>query len=292
MGDDPAVATAVIFGIAAIIGTGRDIYRHYKITDGGIANGIENLKKEENKSRYRKILEEKGEKALLNEMTKEFDGAGNNISELSKLFFVIYGATDEIRNLFIEKRINSNGKAIDMLVLDTVAPEKVETLWVMPETSENVDKVTDYWKTKLLNRDSFSLTKDNREKNQTKANPDFTRNKEFYSFGNTTLFQSTYGSVTKLENGKYDVDITVMFQYIDRFEDVKNINNSSIAKQGLNKEYEGGKIFSFETNPKIVTIKKQVDSLDEITGLLKNRLKGIDDNSELGQYNIKGIVYD
>ena len=97
-----------------------------------------------------------------------------------------------------------------MLVLDIVAPEKVKTLWVMPETSENVDKVTNYWK----------------------------------------------------------------------------IN----AKQRLNKEYEGGKIFSFETNPKIVTIKKKVDSLDEITGLLKNRLKGIDDNSNLGQYNIKGNV--
>lgn len=83
-----------------------------------------------------------------------------------------------------------------------------------------------------------------------------------------------------------------MFQYTDRFEDVKNINNSSRAKQGLNKEYEGGKIFSFETNPKIVTIKKQVDSLDEITGLLKNRLKGIDDNSELGKYNIKGVIHD
>ena len=292
VGDNPAAATIVILGITTIIGTGRDVYRHYKITDRGIANGIENLKKEENKSRYRKILEEKGKKALLNEMTKEFDGAKNNISELTKLFFVVYGATDEIRNLFIEKRINSNGKAIDMLVLDTVAPEKVKTLWVMPETSENVDKVTNYWKTKLLNRDSFSLTKDNRERDLTKANPDFTRNKEFYSFGNTTLFQSTYGSVTKLENGKYDVDITVMFQYTDRFEDVKNINNSSIAKQGLNKEYEGGKIFSFETNPKIVTIKKQVDSLDEITGLLKNRLKGIDDNSELGKYNIKGVIYD
>jgi hypothetical protein len=60
----------------------------------------------------------------------------------------------------------------------------------------------------------------------------------------------------------------------------------------LNKEYEGGKIFSFETNPKIVTIKKQADSLDKITGLLKNRLKGIDDNSELGKYNIKGVIYD
>ena len=90
-------------------------------------------------------------------MTKEFDGAKNNISELTKLFFVIYGATDEIRNLFIEKRINSEGKAIDMLVLDIVAPEKVKTLWVMPETSENVDKVTNYWKTNVINRNNIFL---------------------------------------------------------------------------------------------------------------------------------------
>ena len=150
-------------------------------------------------------------------MTKEFDGAKNNISELTKLFFVIYGATGEI----IEKRINSDGKAIDMLVLDIVAPEKVKTLWVMPETSENVDKVTNYWKT-----------------------------------------------------------------------NAKNVNELSSAKQGLNKEFKGGKTFSFRTEPKRVTIKKQVDSLDEITGLLKNRLKGIDDNSELGKYNIKGVIYD
>ena len=102
------------------------------------------------------------------------------------------------------------------------------------------------------------------------------------------MFQSTYGSVKKLENGKYDVDITVMFQYTDRFEDVKNINNSSIAKQGLNKEYEGGKGFSFRTEPKIVTIKKQVNSLDEISGLLENRLKNIDDESITGYSNIMG----
>ena len=42
VGDDPATATIVTLGIVTIIGTGRDVYRHYKITDRGIANGIEN----------------------------------------------------------------------------------------------------------------------------------------------------------------------------------------------------------------------------------------------------------
>lgn len=34
----------------------------------------------------------------------------------------------------------------------------------------------------------------------------------------------------------------------------------------------------------------EIDDLGEIRGLLENRLKGIDDNSNLGQYNIKGNV--
>ena len=229
---------------------------------------------------------------MLNEMTKEFDGTGNNISNFSKKLFVIYGAPDEIRELYTEKRINSKGEVIDMVTLDMFVPEEVNTLWVMPETSDNVDKVTNYWKDKLLDRDSFSLSFDNREKEQTKANPNFTGNHEFYAFGKTTLYQSTYGNIERLENGKYDVNIIVMFQYTDRFEDVKNINLLRNNGENRKKEFEDGKTFSFETKPKIVHIKKQVDNLDEITGLLKNRLKGIDDNSEMGQYNIKGIFYD
>ena len=52
------------------------------------------------------------------------------------------------------------------------------------------------------------------------------------------------------------------------------------------------KSFSFETEPKIITIKKQVNNLDEITGLLKNRLRNIDDNSEEGKDNIRADFYD
>ncbi|WP_405350505.1 hemagglutinin repeat-containing protein [Fusobacterium animalis] len=292
VGDDPATATAIILGCIAIIGTLHDGYRHYKITDRGIAEGIKNLKNEKNKKKYIKIYKTKGKIAMLNEMTKEFDGTGNNISNFSKKLFVIYGAPDEIRELYTEKRINSKGEVIDMVTLDMFVPEEVNTLWVMPETSDNVDKVTNYWKDKLLDRDSFSLSFDNREKEQTKANPNFTGNHEFYAFGKTTLYQSTYGNIERLENGKYDVNITVMFQYTDRFEDVKNINLLRNNGENRKKEFEDGKTFSFETKPKIVHIKKQVDNLDEITGLLKNRLKGIDDNSEMGQYNIKGIFYD
>ena len=283
VGDDPA--TAIILIVTAAVGTGYDVYTH---TDKAIANGIENLKDKEKKSEYIKIFKTKGKEAMLTEMAKEFDGAGISISGLSKKLFVIYGATDEIRNLYIHKEKDKDNNDIDMFILDEYAPEYMEGLWAAPETSQNLTKVSNYWKDKLGSEDHFSISLENREGGATVAYPNFTGNREFYSFGNTKLFQSTYGSVKKLENGKYDVDITVMFQYTDRFEDVKNINNSSIAKQGLNKEYEGGKGFSFRTEPKIVTIKKQVNSLDEISGLLENRLKNIDDESITGYSNIMG----
>ena len=285
VGDDPATATALILIVTAAVGTAYDVYTH---TDKAIANGIENLKDKEKKSKYIKIFKTKGKEAMLTEMAKEFDGAGISISGLSKKLFVIYGATDEIRNLYIHKEKDKDNNDIDMFILDEYAPEYMEGLWAAPETSQNLTKVSNYWKDKLGSEDHFSISLENREGGATVAYPNFTGNREFYSFGNTKLFQSTYGSVKKLENGKYDVDITVMFQYTDRFEDVKNINNSSIAKQGLNKEYEGGKGFSFRTEPKIVTIKKQVNSLDEISGLLENRLKNIDDESIAGYSNTMG----
>ena len=285
VGDDPGTATAIILIVTATVGTAYDVYTD---TDKAIANGIKNLKDKEKKSKYIKIFKTKGKKAMLTEMAKEFDGAGISISGLSKKFFVIYGATDEIRNLYIHKEKDKNNNDIDMFILDEYAPEYMESLWAAPETSQNLTKVSNYWKDKLEGKDYFSISRENREAGATVAYPNLTGNWDFFSFGNTKLFQSTYGSVKKLENGKYDVDITVMFQYTDKFEDVKNINNSPIAKQGLNKEYEGGKGFSFRTEPKIVTIKKQVDSLDEISGLLENRLKNIDDKSIAGYFNIMG----
>ena len=217
-------------------------------------------------------------------MSKVFEGVGSNFS---KKLFVVYAAPDEIRKLYINKEKNTKGEDIDMFILDKHMPESVRTLWLAQETSENLDKVSNYLASKLGTKNSLSISLENREKHKTMAEPDFTYNKEFYAFGKTRLYQSVYGNINRLENGKYDVDITVVFQYTDRFEDVKNIDNLPFAKQGKNKEFKGGKSFSFRTEPKEVTIKKTISSLDEITGLLKNRLKGIDDNSELGKYNIK-----
>ena len=256
-----------------------DIYKE------DIENRIRNIQNEKNTSEYLKIYIEKGGYTLLSEMSKVFEGVGSNFS---KKLFVVYAAPDEIRKLYINKEKNTKGEDIDMFILDKHMPESVRTLWLAQETSENLDKVSNYLASKLGTKNSLSISLENREKHKTMAEPDFTYNKEFYAFGKTRLYQSVYGNINRLENGKYDVDITVVFQYTDRFEDVKNIDNLPFVKQGKNKEFKGGKSFSFRTEPKEVTIKKTISSLDEITGLLKNRLKGIDDNSELGKYNIKG----
>ena len=288
VGDNPFL---MILGAAFVVGAAK-VDDYYETTVAGIETGIKNLKDKEKKSEYIKIFKIKGKKAMLNAMAREFDGAGSGISDFSKKLFVIYGATDEIRNLYIHKEKNKDKKEIDMFILDEYTPEYLKDLWSAPETSQNLNKISRYLGRELANKDYFSISKENREKEQTKANPNFTGNHEFFAFGKTTLYQSVYGSVKRLENGKYDVDITVMFQYTDRFEDVKNINNSSVAKQGLNKEFEGGKSFSFKTEPKIIIVKKQVNNLDEITGLLKNRLRNIDDNSEEGKDNIRADFYD
>ena len=288
IGDNPFL---MIIGATFVVGAAKaDDY--YETTVAGIETGIKNLKDKKKKSEYIKIFKTKGKKAMLNAMAREFDGAGSGISDFSKKLFVIYGATDEIRSLYTEKRINAKGEVIDMLTLDKYMPEYMKDLWAAQQTSQNLNKISRYLGRELANKNYFSISKENREKYRTMAEPDLTINKEFYAFGKTRLYQSVYGSVKRLENGKYDVDITVMFQYTDRFEDVKNINNSSVAKQGLNKEFEGGKSFSFKTEPKIITIKKQVNNLDEITGLLKNRLRNIDDNSEEGKDNIRADFYD
>ncbi|PHI16807.1 hemagglutinin repeat-containing protein [Fusobacterium polymorphum] len=249
---------------------------------------IKNLNNKDNISKYIKIFRKKGRKDMLNEMSKEFDKI--YLSDVSKKLFVIYGAPDEIRKLYTNKEKDKNNNDIDMFILDKHLPEHMEDLWSNPKTSDNLDKISNYWKNELGDEDSFSLSEQNRERNKTIAYPDFTSSYKFYAFGKTKLFQSTYGSVKRLENGKYDVNITVIFQYTDRFEDVKNVNELPSAKQGLNKEFKGGKTFSFRTEPKRVTIKMEIDDLGEIRGLLENRLKGIDDNSNLGQYNIKGNV--
>ena len=195
----------MIIGATFVVGAAKaDDY--YETTIAGIETGIKNLKDKKKKSEYIKIFKTKGKKAMLNAMAREFDGAGSGISDFSKKLFVIYGATDEIRSLYTEKRINAKGEVIDMLTLDKYMPEYMKDLWAAQQTSQNLNKISRYLGSELADKDYFSISKENREKYRTMAEPDLTINKEFYAFGKTRLYQSVYGSVKSLENGKYDVD--------------------------------------------------------------------------------------
>ena len=99
--------------------------------------------------------------------------------------------------------------------------------------------------------------------------------------GTTLLFQSTYGSVKKTKYDKYveyDVDIKVIFQYKDKFEDVKNVNPSRNATQNRGMEFEGGTPFNFRTELKEASVKGKFTNIKDIeTEIKKNMLKQLEE---------------
>ena len=148
---------------------------------------------------------------MLDEMAKEFKNA--SFSNFSNKLFAIYGATDEIRKIYLKKELDKeSNKMVDTLVLDKFFPEETKRLWKSDKTFENLYKVTYFWYDKVNQFGEYKIDYDNRERS-TRAHPDFTwsiKNSEFYALGTTLLFQSTYGSVKKTKYDKYveyDVDI-------------------------------------------------------------------------------------
>ncbi len=277
-------------GDVELIRRGINGYNEYNEAVKDIELSIEAIK-DKNKE-YLEVAERIGKDGLLNEMSKEYDEL--NISEVSKKMFVVYGGSDEIRKLYLQKEKNSKGEIVDMLILDDFIPKDMADLWAAPETSRELRKIGKYWKKELLTKDSVTISYQNRVRDETAAYPNFTQksNSKFYALGRTKLYQSTYGNIKRLENGKYDVAITVIFQYVDRFEDAKNINPFSNDGKNKNKEFKGGKGFSIKTKPKPVTIVKQMDDLSEIDGILLDRLRGIKGDTKIEKYIIKDNNYD
>ena len=149
----------------------------------------------------------------------------------------------------------------------------MQLLWARPESTKNINKVVKFWKEKMKDNETFTLKYDDRKKTRNTLN--FTGDREFYAFGTTTLYQSTYGTVTKTGDGKYDVDIKVLFQYKDKFDDVKNINPLPDAKQSRKKEFKEGNGFYFETEVKEIQIKQKVNNLDELnlSRIIKSKMQ-------------------
>ncbi|WP_258875053.1 hypothetical protein [Fusobacterium animalis] len=225
---------------------------------------FKNLKNKENVLKYKKIYQENLElgknkldkdenernakRNMVKEMSKEIS-TDTMISEVSKDLLSIYGASAEIRDLLLtrkkEKAIikgKKRNEIREILILDDIISEKkMQLLWARPKSTKNINKVVKFWKEKMKNNETFTLEYDDREKSRNTLN--FTGDREFYAFGTTTLYQSTYGTITKTEDGKYDVDIKVLFQYKDKFDDVKNINPLPDAKQDRKKNLKEEKDF-------------------------------------------------
>ena len=220
---------------------------------------------------------------MLDEMGKEFKNAG--FSNFSNKLFAIYGTTDEIRKIYLKKELDKeSNEMVDTLVLDKFFPEETKRLWKSDKTFENLYKVTYFWYDKVNQFGEYKIDYDSRERS-TRARPDFTwstKNSEFYALGTTLLFQSTYGSVKKTKYDKYveyDVDIKVIFQYKDKFEDAKNINPFQNATQNKGMEFEGGAPFNFRTELREVSVKGKFTNIKDIeTEIKKNMLKQLETN--------------
>ena len=176
-----------------------------------------------------------------------------------------------------------SNKMADTLVLDKFFPEETKKLWKSDKTFENLYKVTYFWYDKVNQFGEYKIDYDNRERS-TRARPDFTwntKNSEFYALGTTLLFQSTYGSVKKTKYDKYveyDVDIKVIFQYKDKFEDAKNINPLQNAAQNKGMEFEGGAPFNFRTELREVSVKGKFTNIKDIEiEIKKNMLKQLEE---------------
>ena len=278
VGDGPFILAATI---GSVIG-GAASYKYYKNTEAIIDTGIENVKNKENVKEYIKTFKLKGKLAMLDEMAKEFKNTG--FSNFSNKLFAIYGTTDEIRKIYLKKELDKeSNKMADTLVLDKFFPEETKRLWKSDKTFENLYKVTYFWYDKVNQFGEYKIDYDNRERS-TRARPDFTwntKNSEFYALGTTLLFQSTYGSVKKTKYDKYveyDVDIKVIFQYKDKFEDAKNINPLQNAAQNKGMEFEGGAPFNFRTELREVSVKGKFTNIKDIEiEIKKNMLKQLEE---------------
>ena len=129
------------------------------------------------------------------------------------------------------------------------------------ETFCIVNNVINFWKTSLNKKSNFKQNYEERKRFNKVV--DFTlSNKEFTALGHTRLFTSTSGEIKKIKN-RYDVNILVLIQYRDTFDDVGNIFTSG-SQKNPRKELDGGNPFGMETRIKTIRIRKTMKSLDEI----------------------------
>ena len=229
---------------------------------------------------YLRIIKFYGTKKALEsmELNAFSDIKSKNIGPFGKKLFAIYGADDKIRNSYLEELPkdgyykNFTG-VTGVLYLDKHMPDETKRLWNNPKSLEISNGIVDKWEENIGKEISFD------KRLPVVSHPDFTfSNSEFYALGSTTLKASTYGTITKQKDSKgnvnFSVDIVIRMHYRDAFYDVLNVNPLSGASQNNKpKEMVGGKAFAFETEIKVIKIKKGFSSLKDLSTEIQNEMK-------------------
>ena len=153
--------------------------------------------------------------------------------------------------------------------MDDYMPDEMYRLFNDKATTSSMNKIINKWTNFIKGKNTNERKYENRFRERKIV--DFTlSNNEFTALGHTNLFTSSYGKIKKI-NGVYNVNITVLIQYRDTFDDVKNILALG-SQNNSRKELEGGNPFGMETQKKEIKINKTLKSLKEIENEIKRKL--------------------
>ena len=132
-----------------------------------------------------------------------------------------------------------------------------------------MNKIIKRWEHSMKNKNTIEIKDKDRLREHKVV--DFTlSNNEFTALGHTNLFTSSYGKIKKI-NGVYNVNITVLIQYRDTFDNVGNVLASGSQKSSR-RELIGGNPFGIETRKREIKINKTLKSLKEMENEVKREL--------------------
>ncbi|AMD94741.1 hypothetical protein [Leptotrichia sp. oral taxon 847] len=94
-------------------------------------------------------------------------------------------------------------------------------------------------------------------------------NTEFTALENTNLFTFSYDKIKKLM--EYNINITILIQYRDTFDNVGNVLASGSQKSSR-RELIGGNPFGIKTRKREIKINKTLKSLKEMENEVKTEL--------------------
>ena len=153
--------------------------------------------------------------------------------------------------------------------MDDYMPDEMYRLFNDKATTSSMNKIIKRWENSMKNKNTIEIKDKDRLREHKIV--DFTlSNNEFTALGHTNLFTSSYGKIKRI-NGGYNVNITVLIQYRDTFDDVGNILASG-SQKNPRKELKGGNPFGIETRKREIKINKTLKSLKEMENEVKTEL--------------------